>query len=477
MKIPNALRVDLTDDAQGQSQFVETRIIDPVAGADQRHVRFLLPKEGILDSDAFISFKVKGANADSKLPLHSGAMSAFSTATLFSGGKQVAQSRGLNHLWTLKNWYRDPHNRNHKQAKRVCATTGICVAPTAVAPANTTGTWGMDVTQDWAYQQAAGNVDVTTDYKITNDLETTPEMTVFLSELFPLLYQNQLPLGLLQEQMSIELELQEELVRGDRAVSGAALWVAGTTYEEFKLHVDLVFYDDPINSETTMERLQKKLNAGTVLPFTDYAYVRQEQIAQAAGRQEVNIMMGLDNQVVRRIFMATPEKPTYGAPTTSGNALLGNYASEGSSQNNTLQVTVNALPVYVSPLDTDGKIQNQLNQCMPTPHKINPAMASYIGQVDGAGAVVNTSQRMTTDTCEGVAMTALCGSSHYYGVPLMKSHANSAGQGLRVGRNPVIVNLTDLRNATHGAAKEVHCWAECERLLSMKNGMVMVSGA
>ena len=83
--IPNELRVDLTDDQIGQSQWVETRVLEPVAGANQQQVTFLLPKEGILD-DSFISFQIKAANNNLHLPLWAGCMSAFESAELKCGG-------------------------------------------------------------------------------------------------------------------------------------------------------------------------------------------------------------------------------------------------------------------------------------------------------------------------------------------------------------------------------------------------------
>lgn len=480
-KIPNALRVDLTDDMAGQSQFIETRVIEPVNGADQHQVRFLLPQEGILDKDAFISFKVQlPAGLDAVLPQWAGAMSAISTATLMCGGVQICQSRGINHLWTLKNFYRDPHNRNEKQAKRVGCNTSLMVDKLVGDAAEDSGCWGVDVNQDNTSAPTDDTRRSNEGYRITDDLATTPEWVVYLEELFPLLYQNNLPLGLLQDPISIVLDLQQEQTRGDRTCCDDGVWATGTSYQSWKLHADLIFFDDPINAPTTMDKLQDKLNNGLALPFTDYAYVLQSQPAAGTDtdNQSVNTLLGLDHQVVRRIFASTPKAPDYAAPQNSGNALLGNYHSLGSNLKNTLQVTINSQPYYPSPVDSDGKLQNQLNQCFPTPHKINQAIQSAKGQVNNTtGAYVPAQQQLTSKTMNGMSQQLQQGCGHYYGIPLSRSYANELGQGTAVGRQSVLMELQDQRCATGNDAKQVHIWAECERLLMMRNGKVAVSGA
>jgi hypothetical protein len=478
--IPNELRVDLVDDGQGSSQFIETRVLDPVAGASQRTVSFLLPREGILKS-AMVSFQVKAPSANEKLPLHAGAMSAFSTATLMCGGVQISQQRGVGHLWTLKNWYRDPQTRDYKMSKRVGSHTSLMVDKLTGDAATDVGCWGADINADAISAPTAGTRIVNEGYRITNDLATTPTWEVKLADLFPVLYQNNLPLGLLKDQCSVVFDLVEEQTRGDRSCCADGLWVTGTEYLNFRMYIDLVFYeDDDISGETTMDKLQRRLDAGLSLTFTDYTYVRQQQPAAAVAteNQQVNTLLGLDNNVVRKIFIATPKEPDYAAPQNSGNALLGNYHSLGSNLQNTLQVTINSEPYFPNALNTDGKIQSQLSQCMPMPHKVNQAMQSAVGQVNTTtGAYVAAQQQLTNKTLDGMSQQLQQGCSHYYGIPLSKSFANAPMQGTPVGRQSVLLEMRDQRCATGNDAKTVHIWAECERQLFMQQGKVLVAGA
>ena len=113
-----------------------------------------------------------------------------------------------------------------------------------------------------------------------------------------------------------------------------------------------------------MDKLKDVLDKGEQIIFTDHQYILQNQpVAGAAGIQEVNVLLGLDHQIVRSILISTPTATVYNNPNTNGNELLGAYFSVGSSVinadtgkgGNTLQLTINSQPVYLNPLDTDAK--------------------------------------------------------------------------------------------------------------------------
>jgi hypothetical protein len=490
-KIPDALRLDKTDDQQGQQQFVSTEIIEPTAGFNDKQVSFLLPTTGVMDRDSFITFKVVAASNAVYLPLWAGSMSAISCATLYGPtGIQICRSAGLNHLWTLKNFYRDPTDRDERQSKRNGSSTSLMVdslggAAPALHPESMKGVWGVDVNQPNVYNNGvpvlAPSYRTTEGYRITTDVKTTPEWTVRLDELFPLLYQNSMPLGLLDGQCSIVLDLQQEQSRGQRTVAPDGVWVAGTKYAEWKLNVDLIYYDAPLNGgPTVMDNLRATMNKGTAIVFSDYAYIRQSQPAGVVGEtQLVSPLLGLNNQSVRKIFCSTPEATSYGAGAqNSSNALLGQYHSLGSLQKNTLQVTLNSVPYFsAGPLDTDGKIANQMNMSYPTSFKMNQAIQSAVGQVDGNGDWVATQALLTDRTMNGVSQQVERARGHYYGVCLSDNYSNALGNGMSVGRQPVLFELTDLRSTDGNLAKDVHIWCELERIMMIKSGMVSVSGS
>ena len=220
------------------------------------------------------------------------------------------------------------------------------------------------------------------------------------------------------------------------------------------------------------------MNRGEEIVFVDHQYVLQNQPLAVAGEQEVNVLLGLDHQIIRNVLISTPYNDTYSAPTTSGDPILGSYFSTGSHLLNTLQLTINSIPVYPNPLDSDAKIFDQLSQVFPTPFKMNSALTSFVGQVDATtGALVANRIRMTDKEVFDQTQTTLAGKGHYYGINLSRTYANEVGAGTAVGRSSVNLALTDRRVAGDLAAKLVHIWVSCERLLSIQNGKLRVSGS
>ena len=496
--IPRALRNDLQDDGLGQSQFVETRKIQPTSGStgggSQGQIRFLLPKQGILDKDSYISFQITAPAQNSnryRLPIASGAYSVLDVATLYCGGYQVQQTRGLGHLLTMKQYYRTPHDRDKKQAIRNGCFLGQMV-DTNVA-GTITGLWNVDTTQDWCLDAAPGAKVVNAGYDITGNANpvgegpggnVSPEWRIYLADLFPILYNENLPLGLLEDQMSIVIDLGPDNCRGERTITlGGQNWSSADGNANVvnpELNIDLIFYDDPIGQPTTMDEMAKFFESGERLVFTDNTFVQSTQPAVGGpGTSTTNVLLGLDHQVVRHILMATTILNDYaGPPNTAGNSLLGQYCSMGSRLKNTLQININNQPVFPNELDQDNKIFNQLSQVFPTPFKVNSAMSSFVGQVDTAnGNIVLTQRRITDKTFQLTEYNRLIGEAHYYGVNLSKTHQNVLNAGTSIGRQPVELIFGDTKVAEDLAGRQLLIWANCERMLSIVKGKINVSGS
>jgi hypothetical protein len=490
--VPRELRTDLVEDGGGQSMRVETRVIMPLSGwggASQNRIEFQLPMQGILDRSSYLKFKIKTPNDNQRLPLWAGALSMIETATLRIGGVEIQTRRGFGQLSTAKQFFRTPADRNARQSKRIGCFSGLMVDGTQTGAvggvlANKPGHWGVDTGQGWATATSADDRHITDGYRVTDVATTTPEWIIDLAQLFPILFSNSLPLGLLDQHINIVLELSEDLVRGQRSVAtGANVWAAGTDLIEPSLHVDLIFFDDQIGEVTTMEKLADELEKGERLVFTDDVHVRYNQVAGAAAaitEVKSKISIGVDNQVVRSVFASATDIIDYGTATTSGSILLGQYYSAGSPLENSIQLTVNNNPVYPSPVTRDSELWNELSQVMPTKFKVNSAVYSHFGQVDAAGAVAPLLQRLTNKTLWGAGheQSREQGLGHYYGVNLSKpGYQNVAGAGTAIGRNPVLLEIGDTRVPTDYGAKLIHVWVTCERLMSIVGGKIMVSGS
>ena len=67
--------------------------------------------------------------------------------------------------------------------------------------------------------------------------------------------------------------------------------------------------------------------------------------------------------------------------------------------------------------------------------------------------------------------------AHYYGCNLSKSYINRLGEGTPIGRQSVILKLTDMLRDVNLGPKTLHIFAQCERALAIKNGDVAVTGS
>ena len=66
---------------------------------------------------------------------------------------------------------------------------------------------------------------------------------------------------------------------------------------------------------------------------------------------------------------------------------------------------------------------------------------------------------------------------NYLGINLSKNAGeNYVGNGIQVGRQPVIVTLTRDRVPTEQSQLRVLYWAECERMMMIKSGNIFMSG-
>ena len=77
----------------------------------------------------------------------------------------------------------------------------------------------------------------------------------------------------------------------------------------------------------------------------------------------------------------------------------------------------------------------------------------------------------------GVPQSELNWSLQYLGVNLSKDATqNYVGNGIQVGRQPVILTLDRQRTAEDFAAIRVLVWAEVERMMLIKSGNIFMSG-
>ena len=501
MSLPRALALNLPEDggtAGGTSQFVETQEVLP-ATFDQRQVRFLLPRAGILAADSFFQFQVEAANnANYFFPISVGAMGCLQTATMTIGGVQVAQTRSLNHRYGVTNTFRSQRERSLQQSIRVGVTDSFAVdslvndeSTTALMQKNT-GRYGVDVNLPFIEGSATNdesNLSVQLHYRAcvnASGTDPTPEWRVYLADLFPGMSYFHLPLQLL-DQVAITINFTDDDRIGRRLCKDTN--ANPNTYEggailRPKMHLSLVHYDDPVGVESTMDKMKRQFDEGLVLVFTDDQFVRSfsADSDDPQGTVQTNLQLGLDGQNVRSLLIATPKQPdvTAGSITDKTNNLMGDYGSEPGRLQNSLQLNINAANVFPKPLETASQLYGEFSQIYPMPASIPSFQYSFVGQVNEADGTDIPLQKKLTDRSfmTHAQRDEITANKGYMGVNLRSTYENVLGAGTVVNQgNPVVLTLSQQGNDDGIAAKDILVWAICERQLAIKGGKVAVSGS
>ena len=90
----------------------------------------------------------------------------------------------------------------------------------------------------------------------------------------------------------------------------------------------------------------------------------------------------------------------------------------------------------------------------------------YVGKIEGFQLPDQSNTGLAND---------IRASSHYVGVDLTTSGMNVLGNGKRIGVKPIIISKTIRRTAGNQTAREMRVWASVERLITIRNGEVVVS--
>ena len=398
--LSNLLRVGKKAEGLG-SQRIETRRIDP-AQFSQQSARWLLPTSGILDNNGYICLSMTGADISQNLPLYSGDNAIVATATIFNNNEILCQTDYTNHRTTLNSWFGDPSVRKQVNITRTGAFQDFMVA-------DVSGQYSLDkkiVGLDYA---ANGNITINSAFKLGTTEATTPEWRIYLNQMFPFLKFLQLPVGLIDSQLALEIQFVPDLI-GNRTVSKVfpSTWAAGNNILESKceLVVDLLYWE-PLtpNEPSVMEQLQAEMDNGISLTFED-TIAFETQIPDVSGQvvngqaltRTLTVQSGFAGQVLRRLLIATPKQPVFSSVSSdqkAGNQICGNYFSQPSQGNQEIQVFVNAIPVFSRPLNSDNKIYAELSQVWgkndgsPMYLKANCGLTSWNGQVYDTTAGTN----------------------------------------------------------------------------------------
>ena len=539
-----------------QSIRIETNILEPQS-ISQQHATFLFKNTGVMDKNTRLVVPLAVGNDDTQLYLSSGAFSLIETAPLKYAGNTIAQTDNVGGYQAIRRLLKPQEHRQKVGATKTNAP--FCWYPNQVWKAKLDAEplpAGADVenVEDgrlnlkndcWNRNEGVYKTGAQSDtglkphprYKLKNATTDTDGFTAVFSldDLFPeLMKEVQLPLFLLNEQLSLEILFTDVFSRGWISSIGAGAGgdnAVGIDTDNTFILQDLLFFDDATQDKIRAENTSVggiditygdlvNLRTTIINPTGDFpAKAVEGQLVRSQGDYTIDI--GLDNMVVRYMVMSMADETDIehvGNNPTKANWTLGKYNSiapmveAGGLEYNLI---VNNSPVYPENVKSMSRQYTQLQQVFGgTPLQVpkgcysqeGSAFDSYaISQLVNGSVVVpvpvpSVGDIWVSPTAEGNCLLAtpqyeqtgsiqtqpiisLVGSQRYLGVNLSTTYANVRGAGTRIGNSAVRLRIRNTYTSIQTIPfdeqpltnRVVNVWSCVERTMVIKNGDIYVS--
>ena len=310
--VPNLLKVSPMDTTTATD--VETSILDPAVQSDT-FCRFVFLNKGILHSHSKIALSLTAPDDEDRFYAPQvGIHQLISRCALKVGTKTLQEIDGYNFMSAYKSQF--INNEHQKQREQV--QSGRCIAhefrysDTTVGnggPTNDTSatTYGLCNGREYnsashsASKVSASFESVTPDLTIHEwaNIKNGPVFQIALSELFPMLKQTQLPLFMMEEQVSVELHFDLDNVNRCQVRKSGAQATYSINQTETKLIADYIYYPQEMmeayrsaNQVITMNHFDYRHSKVSVSSTTDDGQLQIRNLG-GAGRIVTKVMTGL----------------------------------------------------------------------------------------------------------------------------------------------------------------------------------------
>ena len=322
-QIPDLLKIGSVDTNTAIS--VDSDILDPVI-SNPNFMRYRLQNKGILHSNSKLTFSVEASGGvDAFYPLNVGVMSLIERCRLSIGTKTLCETQDFAHFSGFRSMFVNPEH--NKQRESVTTSRQMCRKwnYNNGANASTNGSESNNQAEDFIIDIGRDPDNFGVNFENQNVelfnyqlIENKPVFQIPLSELFPFLKMNQLPLYMLKEEVTIELFFQTD--NGNRACIGTA----GTADQTYTINRDdCALVADYIYYPTEMMEAYANANRNMSFSYVDYRLARHT-INGLNGEVNTQILnVGGAGRVVNKLFFGL---------STSGNGetrLFNNYSAHG----------------------------------------------------------------------------------------------------------------------------------------------------
>ena len=305
---------------------VDTDVLDPVI-SNENFMRYRLQNKGILHSNSKLTFSVTSSGGvDAFYPVNIGAMGLIERCRLVVGTKTLCETQDFAHFQGFKSMFINPEH--NKQRESVTTGRQVCRKwlydngnNASTGGPSQSSTNASDYILDIGREiDKFGKTEANQDTRLFKYqlIENTPVYQIPLSELFPFLKMNQLPLYMMKEEVTIELFFQTDpKLRACIGSAGTADQTYTVNSSDCQMVADYIYYPQE------MMMAYQNANQNMSFSYVDYRIARHT-IVGASGVQNQQILnVGGAGRVVNKLF--------FGLSTSGNNAttILNNYSAAG----------------------------------------------------------------------------------------------------------------------------------------------------
>ena len=467
---------------------IQTDILDPVIFSE-REARFVLDNKGILHSNSRITFSTDGdtnasGNARAFFPAGVGVHSLIQRAALRIGTKTVCEIEDYAHFAAYETTFLPPDTI--KEREGVMSGRFVAIAPTLQerSASYTSASNSASITESLTeaksiqvdngtcptlqsgieeYWKPINNASIPDPTRVVFDYQkesNKPTYSIMLADLFPFLKTNQLPLFMIQEQVSIHLTFTPRQSGTDSlrvsSTGGADLTNdCNLSRTDCQLISDYIFYPQEL-----MEQY-RQANANMQFAYVDYQFVKRTVSATEFSSGLIQNVGGA-GRVVNKVFVAAQESDD------KNGGLLNNYIAEGPAISATSTGKVkNNLKYndnFLYPIDVENDARHYHNVFMSEGRV--PYISRDLYRGEGRLATNNVDTPGAVEFEDFPADSDLRQKFFYTAFRLNKGErVNSRG-----------IELYDTRT-TMGGASTLRCWLQVMKVAQLTDGMFSMSFA
>lgn len=375
----------------------------PVSSS-QSHVRFEVRSQGIMSSNGIFQFSAKPGFNGACFPMLIGCKSLIERATLSTAsGKVIMDNKYFADKQVCEQPFRSNDYLNFKAPFLDMSYFGFTLPNKLEVQADVAGTIHPSVVNP----NIAGSILTSrAPTRLPNagaDITNSQTVQVTLTELFPLLFNQQLPVGSL-EQLYIDIYFKKDSEEGDVFVRASANPYVSTqspvNLTDCFLFTDHITYDDP----SIQEEIENRLESNLTFTYTDT--ITQVVNVPAPGGAVTSDEFEADLGCIKYKLVDIRNIAKDGLAGASKN-FFGKYYSLGDYTQRNINLVINDSQIFPNNSQNMGEVYSRLVKIYDTPAQIPRQVYSLSNAVGGGAGQANngfpTVQTMNTFTQEELA--------------------------------------------------------------------------